>query len=199
MDRLSEAITIAIEPLFTDTLAAQVCDKKDTVTRGIMPLIIAIFNDNDFMAEYLSHSRIYIPIFNSMLLKSLEIEPPYHKTLSGILVFSTFSEAEKTLKTLEIICRNYEAASDKKGVEYCRQIASLGRGRAELISRNKKVSLGKRLQKKEIALWFRIWLETPAIFDDWLSLRKSTEEFRILANSECSGSAESGDRKCPPK
>jgi len=119
----------------------------------------------------------------------LEIEPPYQEALRGILSFSTFAEAEQTLESLEKICRNYEAASDKKGVEYCRRIASLGRSRAELISRNKRADPQKRLQKKEIAMWFKIWLETPAIFDDWLSLRKSTEEFKLLVESENSGRA----------
>lgn len=47
----SEGVTIAVEPLFTDKLAAQVFDKKDIVTRGIMPLVVAIFNDNDFPIE----------------------------------------------------------------------------------------------------------------------------------------------------
>jgi hypothetical protein len=44
----SEGVTIAVEPLFTDALAARVFDKKDIVTRGIMPLAILIFNDNSF-------------------------------------------------------------------------------------------------------------------------------------------------------
>ncbi len=44
----SEGVTIAVEPLFSDTLAAKVFDKNDMVTRGIMPLAIIIFNDNDF-------------------------------------------------------------------------------------------------------------------------------------------------------
>jgi hypothetical protein len=47
----SEGVTIAVEPLFSDELAAQVFDKKDMVTRGIMPFVIAIFNDNDFPVE----------------------------------------------------------------------------------------------------------------------------------------------------
>jgi hypothetical protein len=111
----------------------------------------------------------------------LDIEPPYREALTGVLAFSTFAEAEKTLRILENLCRKYRAASDKKGVEYCRQIASLGRHRAELISRNQKVGLHKRLQKKEMANWFRIWLETPAIFEDWLSMRKSTDEFKELS------------------
>jgi hypothetical protein len=47
----SEGVTIAVEPLFTDALAARVFDKPDMVTRGIMPLAILIFNDNDFPVE----------------------------------------------------------------------------------------------------------------------------------------------------
>jgi hypothetical protein len=47
----SEGVTIAVDPLFTDALAAQVFDKKDIVTRGIMPLAIVIFNDNDYAIE----------------------------------------------------------------------------------------------------------------------------------------------------
>jgi len=45
---VSEGVTIAVDPLFTDALAAQVFDKPDIVARGIMPLAIIIFNSNDF-------------------------------------------------------------------------------------------------------------------------------------------------------
>jgi hypothetical protein len=47
----SEGVTIAVEPLFTDELAARVFDKSDMVTRGIMPLAVLIFNDNGFPVE----------------------------------------------------------------------------------------------------------------------------------------------------
>ncbi len=47
----SEGVTIAAEPLYADALASQVFDKDDMVTRGIMPLAIYIFNDNDFEIE----------------------------------------------------------------------------------------------------------------------------------------------------
>jgi len=119
-----------------------------------------------------------------MARKTPAIESPYHEELSGVLAFSTFTEAEETLKKLENLCRKYRSVRDKKGVEYCRRIAFLGRRRAELISRNKRVCLRKRLQKQEMANWFRIWLETPALFDDWLLLRKSTDEFKKLLEPE---------------
>jgi hypothetical protein len=47
----SEGVTIAIDPLYTDVLAARVFDKEDMVTRGIMPFAVLIFNDNDFPIE----------------------------------------------------------------------------------------------------------------------------------------------------
>ncbi len=47
----SEGVTIAAEPLFNDALAARVFDKPDMITRGIMPLAVIIFNDNNFPIE----------------------------------------------------------------------------------------------------------------------------------------------------
>jgi hypothetical protein len=44
-------VTIAVDPLFTDSLAAQVFDKPDMLARGIMPLAIVIFNSNEFAVE----------------------------------------------------------------------------------------------------------------------------------------------------
>jgi hypothetical protein len=119
-----------------------------------------------------------------MTLKELEMESPYREEMAGILAFSTFEETERTLQTLENFRQKYLASGDKKGIEYCRKLALLGRRRAELIGRNKRVSQMKRLQKQEMADWFRIWLETPSLFDDWLSIRKNTDEFQLLQKSE---------------
>ncbi|MEJ2109187.1 MAG: hypothetical protein P8Z37_04585 [Acidobacteriota bacterium] len=109
-----------------------------------------------------------------------KIDDPYRQDLEGILEFTTFEEAEKTIRKLEKLCRKYANSSDKKGVGYCRDIALLGRRRAEFISRNKRVDLHKRLQKREISEWFRVWLETPDLFEDWLEMRKLTEAFKKL-------------------
>jgi len=47
----SEGVTIAVDPLFTDALAAQAFDRTDVVTRGIVPLAIIISNGNDFSVD----------------------------------------------------------------------------------------------------------------------------------------------------
>jgi hypothetical protein len=69
-------------------------------------------------------------------------------------------------------------------MEYCRRVGALGRRRAELISRNRRVDPRKRLQKREAAVWFRVWLETPELFEDWVSLRKRTEDYLKLQELE---------------
>ncbi len=52
----SEGITIAADPLFRDDLAAQVFDKKDVVTRGIIPLAVVVFNDNSFPVQIVAET-----------------------------------------------------------------------------------------------------------------------------------------------
>jgi hypothetical protein len=110
--------------------------------------------------------------------------PPYDKMFEGILCFKTFADCETTLGRLEELRQDYLSKGDLQGVEYCRQIALLGRRRAEAISRNIKVTPQKRDQKRELANWFRIWLESPDIFQEWLLLRKASQEFSTLQKLE---------------
>jgi hypothetical protein len=116
--------------------------------------------------------------------KALVFDPPYESELHGVLSFRTFVDAERTLLKLEELRQKYLASGDDKGHEYCRQIALLGRRRAELVGRNRNVSEVKRKRKMEIAAWFRIWLETPDLWQDWLELRKASQSYVELLESE---------------
>ncbi len=114
----------------------------------------------------------------------ITIDPPYQEALEGILSFKTLEDAERTLERLEALRQMYSARGDDKGSEYCRRIALTGRRRAESISRNRRVREPTRQQKKEIALWFQVWLETPHLFVDWIALRKGTASYARLADAE---------------
>jgi hypothetical protein len=113
-------------------------------------------------------------------IREPRLDPPYDSFFSGLLSFATLAETEKTITRLENLRQRFLAASDKKGVAYCHQLALAGRQRAEMIARNRRVGAGKRLQKREAALWFQIWLETPELFSDWLALRKASEDYRKI-------------------
>jgi len=111
-------------------------------------------------------------------------EPHYEGLFEHVLAFRTYGEAEGSLRRLDELLHGFVAASDKKGVECCRNAALQGRRRAEMIARNPRVDPVKRSQKREIALWFRIWLEDPDLFWDWLELRKAAPGFADLARND---------------
>ena len=117
-------------------------------------------------------------------IESTTIEPPYDTVFRKLLCFKTLADAQRTLASLERLRQSFLTSGDRKGLEYCRQVARLGRLRSEVIGRNARVAPAKRALKREIALWFEIWLETPDLFCEWLDLRKKTEAFHTVARGE---------------
>lgn len=107
-----------------------------------------------------------------------DIDEHREEELADLLHFSTLEEAEMCLVRLDELWRKYFVEGNRPAGERVLEIARLGRRRAEMISRNKKVDPQKRAEKAEIAQWFKIWLDTPDAFFDWLELRKQAQEFR---------------------
>ena len=108
------------------------------------------------------------------------IEEPYASRLRGLLEFHDLASAEASLRKLDEIYREYRDASDRAGLRWVRAVLQKGKLRASSLAANPRVNPQKRAEKAEIAAWFRIWLETPDLFLDWLDLRKASEEFRRL-------------------
>ena len=48
----------------------------------------------------------------------------------------------------------------------------------ELVAKSMRVPLADRLLALEVAHWLTVWLQNPAIFADWLALRRESAEFR---------------------
>lgn len=101
----------------------------------------------------------------------------YEEEFHDLLHFATLGEAEMCLIRLDELWRKFHIGGEGAAAERVLEVARLGRRRAEMISRNPKVGPSKRAEKEEIVQWFRIWLETPEAFFDWLELRKKSPEF----------------------
>jgi len=108
------------------------------------------------------------------------MEEPYASRLRNLLQFHDFESAEASLRKLDEVYREYRQASDRIGTGLVRSLLQKGKLRAGSLAANPQVSPEKRAEKREIATWFRIWLETPDLFFAWLELRKASEEFRRL-------------------
>jgi hypothetical protein len=107
-----------------------------------------------------------------------EAEEQYEEEFEDILHFKTLEDAEVSIMRLDELMRKFRAQGENAAAERVLNVARLGKRRAEMISRNHKVEPHKRDEKIEIANWFRIWLETPDAFFDWLDVRKQSPEFR---------------------
>jgi len=107
-----------------------------------------------------------------------DTEGRYEEEFADLLHFSALAEAEMCLVRLDELLRKFAVEGERSAAERVREVARLGRRRAEMIARNHKVDAQKREEKEEIAHWFAIWLETPEAFFDWLEVRKQSPEFK---------------------
>ena len=102
----------------------------------------------------------------------------YEEEFRDLLHFASLADAEMCITRLDELYRKFREEKEPAAMERVLEVARLGRRRAEMIARNHKVELKKRAEKEEIMQWFKIWLETPAAFFDWLEARKATPDFQ---------------------
>jgi hypothetical protein len=117
-------------------------------------------------------------------------EDRYEEEFTDLLHFSNLEDAEMCLVRLDELLRKFVTEGETAEAERVREVARLGRRRAEMIAHNHKVEEPKREEKAEIARWFAIWLEAPDAFFDWLEVRKKSLEFQQKFSA-----AESGDQQ----
>jgi hypothetical protein len=128
---------------------------------------------SDYVAEVLKSAG-----WKVLLTLQEEAEEQYEEEFEDLLHFKTLEDAEVSIMRLDELMRKFQAHGEHAAVERVLNVARLGKRRAEMISRNHKVEPQKRAEKEEISGWFRIWLETPDAFFDWLDVRKQSAEFR---------------------
>jgi hypothetical protein len=106
-----------------------------------------------------------------------EAEDQYEEEFEDLLHFKTLEDAEVSIMRLDELMRKFQSKGEHAAAGRVLNVGRLGKRRAEMIARNHKVEPHKRAEKTEIANWFRIWLETPDAFFDWIDLRKKSPEF----------------------
>ena len=84
------------------------------------------------------------------------------------LNFGTIEAASALIEKIELLRREFEGEDGK--LEQLRR--SVMRMKSELeLMRNRPLA-------QELAQWLTVWLQNPAIFGEWLDLRRATAEFK---------------------
>lgn len=107
-----------------------------------------------------------------------DTEGQYEEEFQDLLHFATLEDAEMCIIRLDELYRKFREDEELAAVERVFEVARMGRRRAEMIARNHKVEPEKRAEKEEIMQWFKVWLDTPDSFFDWLEVRKSSADFQ---------------------
>ena len=128
---------------------------------------------SDYIADVLQSAG-----WKVVLTQQEEAEDQFEEEFEDLLHFKTLSDAEVSLMRLDELQRRFKAHGEKAAAERVMEVGRLGKRRAEMIARNHKVEAQKRAEKEEIASWYRIWLENPDAFFDWLDVRKQSPDFR---------------------
>lgn len=111
-------------------------------------------------------------------------QDPYEAMFRNVLKFSTFDEAAVSIRRLDNLRRQFQRKGDREGLRRVHETVLKGKRRAQMISGNAKVDARKREEKAEIAEWFTVWLNQPEIFEDWLTLRLTSKDFRARFGNE---------------
>lgn len=89
----------------------------------------------------------------------------------------TLATAEKFIDELEELRKQYELNEDRQAIAQLRTVGAESRRLAESIARNRSAEQIVRVEQSEIVEWLKVWLQTPALFKDWLELRRRSDEF----------------------
>ncbi len=84
----------------------------------------------------------------------------------------SLEELERTLTGIGEEYAKAVESGDAARAAGCRQAVITGKEHARLAAHRRGVAPEARALKEEMAAWMLLWLENPAIFPTWLSLRK---------------------------
>ncbi len=95
----------------------------------------------------------------------------YEAEFRNIVNIADLRSARKTLRDLENLRRKFQDKDDKRGL---RLVLEAGR-------KARESALAKKgEQAREIAEWFRIWLQSPELFESWIRLRTASANYNDL-------------------
>jgi len=93
------------------------------------------------------------------------------------LSFANLADASKSMRKLESWRKEFAEEQDRAKMRQIQEFAIKTKQDLRVVARSRVVEAKRRIEAAEIVQWLTIWMQDPAIFDDWLSLRQRSAEF----------------------
>ena len=113
----------------------------------------------------------------------LEIDTLWRKRqLSDVLSldqlnFTTIEDALLGIDAIVAAGKRFEAAGDAQRTKRLRSLVLHLHQDLALTGKSRLGTGEKRAVAAEVTCWLTVWLQTPAIFENWLELRRNSSEF----------------------
>ncbi len=101
---------------------------------------------------------------------------PYNAAFRNILDLSDLKSTLASIRNLENLRKKFVRENDNEGLRHVSEAARHARQEAVTRSEDKRKA-ARRLENAEIAEWLTIWLQSPEVFENWISLRQKSEDF----------------------
>jgi hypothetical protein len=104
-------------------------------------------------------------------------ETVYDAALRNIIDISGLGPAASSIKQLENLRRKYAGDGDVEGLRLMRERAVDAKEEALQLAGDRRELAESRQMYAEIAEWFTIWLRSPEVFENWLTVRRSSKDY----------------------
>lgn len=172
----SDLIIEVWEKLNRESVGAEEITAIETVVRDVFgdsavdsPMVIArILADEGAELRHSEIMELYVERAGKR---------PHDAALRNILDLDDLKKTLSSIRRLENLRQKYAAGNDRKGLQRLREVAIGGKELAAETAQRINVDAVTKQLNGEIANWLTIWLQTPEIFESWVSLRQKSAEF----------------------
>jgi hypothetical protein len=109
---------------------------------------------------------------------------PYDAMFFNIMKLADLGQTHGTIRNLENLRKKLAGENDKEGLRLLREKALKGKSRALEMAADQRLANTARLENAEIAEWLTIWLQSPEIFENWVTLRQNSADFKEKFGNE---------------
>ena len=103
---------------------------------------------------------------------------PYDAALTKLFDTSELSKLQRSLGNAENLRRKFLTENENAGLRLLRQTAIDAKKLASAGCEDKRLSNEQRAANAEAVEWITLWLQSPELFETWMQMRVSTNEFK---------------------
>lgn len=102
---------------------------------------------------------------------------PYAAAFNEIINTADLKGAMRSIGNVENLRKKFYRDADREGLRLLRQKVIAEKEKMLAFAAKRNIASARRLEAREIAEWLTLWLQSPEVFENWLRLRRGSEDF----------------------